>query len=77
MPTGALRILVEGLERAEMADYHHGSEYVTVDINFIAKPEYEKIEIEALVRSVSAYFEEYIKLNKKITGDNLLKCLGY
>ena len=75
MPTGALRILVEGLERAEMADYHHGPEYVTVDINFIAKPEYEKIEIEALVRSVSAYFEEYIKLNKKITGDNLLNVL--
>jgi ATP-dependent Lon protease len=75
MPNGALRILVEGLERAEMASYNPGPEYVSVDLNFISKPNYDKLEIEALVRSVSGYFEEYIKLNKKITGDNYLNVL--
>jgi len=75
MPNGALRILVEGLERAEIASYNSGSEYASVDLNFISKPNYDKLEIEALVRSVSGYFEEYIKLNKKITGDNYLNVL--
>lgn len=75
MPNGALRILVEGLERAEIASYNAGSEFASVDLNFISKPNYDKLEIEALVRSVSGYFEEYIKLNKKITGDNYLNVL--
>ncbi len=75
MPNGALRILVEGLERAEMASYNSGDEYASVDLNFISKPEYEKVEIEALVRTVSVYFEDYVKYNKKITGDNYLNVL--
>lgn len=75
MPNGALRILVEGLERAEMASYNSGDEYASADLNFISKPEYEKVEIEALVRSVSVYFEDYVKFNKKITGDNYLNVL--
>ncbi len=75
MPTGALRILVEGLERAEMVSYHQEEDYVSVDLNFIAKAQYDKLETEALVRSVSGYFEEYLKLNKKITGDNYLNVL--
>ncbi len=75
MPNGALRILVEGLERAEIVSYNAGSEFASVDLNFISKPNYDKLEIEALVRSVSGYFEEYIKLNKKITGDNYLNVL--
>ncbi|MDD4343941.1 MAG: LON peptidase substrate-binding domain-containing protein, partial [Eubacteriales bacterium] len=62
MPNGALRILVEGLERAEIVSYNAGSEFASVDLNFISKPNYDKLEIEALVRSVSGYFEEYIKL---------------
>ena len=75
MPTGALRILVEGLERAEMASYNQQEDHVSVDLNFIAKAEYDKLETEALVRSVSGYFEDYVKLNKKITGDNYLNVL--
>ena len=75
MPNGALRVLVEGLERAEMAQYTSDKEYAAADLNFIARPEYEKVEIEALVRSVSNYFEEYVKLNKKITGDTYLHVL--
>ncbi|MDD4342801.1 MAG: endopeptidase La, partial [Eubacteriales bacterium] len=55
--------------------YNAGSEFASVDLNFISKPNYDKLEIEALVRSVSGYFEEYIKLNKKITGDNYLNVL--
>lgn len=75
MPNGALRILVEGLGRAEVAKYHGDTEFTKADISFFDTYPYEKVEIEALVRSVSNYFEEYVKINKKISGENYLHVL--
>lgn len=75
MPNGALRILVEGLERGEIVGYQSTKEFVTAEVRFFRQPFYEKVELEALVRSVSAYFEEYIKINKKFSGESYLHVL--
>ncbi|AGF74392.1 ATP-dependent protease [Bartonella australis AUST/NH1] len=69
LPDGTVKVLVEGITRAKISkfteneDYHQAYAYVTEE------PKGDEIEIEALSRSVIAYFENYVKLNKKISPE--------
>jgi ATP-dependent Lon protease len=65
---GTLKILIEGIKRAEFFDYRYLYEkgYVEVSINIIPVVKEENLEIEALRREVITLFDEYVKLNRKI-----------
>lgn len=71
LPNGTIRVLVEGMERAEIIEYLDNDEYYEV----IAKerPEEETVdpEIDALMRTVLTQFEHYINLSKKVTPETL------
>lgn len=71
LPNGTIRVLVEGVERAEIIEYLDNDEYYEV----IAKerPEEETVdpEIDALMRTVLTQFEHYINLSKKVTPETL------
>ncbi|MGZ7440642.1 endopeptidase La [Paenibacillus sp. TH7-28] len=71
LPNGTIRVLVEGMERAEIIEYLDNDEYYEV----IAKerPEAETVdpEIDALMRTVLTQFEHYINLSKKVTPETL------
>ncbi|WP_074380783.1 endopeptidase La [Bartonella doshiae] len=69
LPDGTVKVLVEGIARARISefitseDYHQACAIITEEFRE------NDVEIEALSRSVIAYFENYVKLNKKISPE--------
>ncbi|MGB8956880.1 MAG: endopeptidase La [Tumebacillaceae bacterium] len=71
LPNGTMRVLIEGLNRAEILDYLESDEYYLVEVNEIAEVEEHDPEIDALMRAILHQFEQYIKISKKITQETL------
>lgn len=71
LPNGSIRILVEGIIRAEVVEYLAADAYYEVNVR--EKPEEESTdpETDALMRTVLSQFERYINLSKKITPEAL------
>jgi len=69
LPDGTLKVLVEGIERVKVKKFLWGEDYARAKI--IISPEDESFEgdTEALMRSLVAQFEQYIKLNKRISPE--------
>ncbi|TDX48815.1 endopeptidase La [Orenia marismortui] len=72
LPDGTVKILVEGLSRARITGYIQEDPYYEVEFEEIEIDEEINTEIEALMRSVSGSFEEYIKLNKGIPPEAMM-----
>jgi ATP-dependent Lon protease len=71
LPNGTMRVLIEGLNRAEILEYVESDEYYLVEVNEIAEVEEHDPEIDALMRAILHQFEQYIKISKKITQETL------
>ncbi|MGL4324227.1 MAG: endopeptidase La [Beijerinckiaceae bacterium] len=69
LPDGTVKVLVEGAARASVKDYTRTEEYYEANAEVIADVITDKVELEALARSVVSDFENYVKLNKKISAD--------
>jgi ATP-dependent Lon protease len=72
LPDGTVKVLVEGKQRARVARYLDNGEFFLVDAEPIEEVCDKTTEIEALVRSVNATFENYVKLNKKIPPEMIM-----
>ena len=66
LPDGTVKVLVEGEERARVAEYVRTDEFFEAEANFLDEEEADDAEIEALARSVVSQFESYVKLNKRV-----------
>ena len=64
-------MLVEGKARARVKQVRQSEPHFTAEIAVIEEEEPETGEVEALVRSVHATFENYVKLNKKVPAEVL------
>lgn len=73
LPGEAVRVLVEGISRAELKNLISYESFFEVEvIEKIDKTEIEKdSELEALMRSVASAFEEYISISSKIPLDSI------
>ncbi|GIP54995.1 endopeptidase La [Paenibacillus vini] len=71
LPNGTIRVLVEGMERAEIVEYLVNEEYYEVIAE--ERPEEDSLdpEVDALMRTVLTQFEHYINLSKKVTPETL------
>ena len=69
LPDGTVKVLVEGASRARIVQYVPTEGYYSAEAEAIADDPIEKIEAEALARSVVGEFENYVKLNKKISPE--------
>src|SRR5271170_6294584 len=69
LPDGTVKVLVEGSTRAEVTRFVSGDGFFQAEALAIADEPIEKIEAEALSRSVVSEFESYVKLNKKISPE--------
>jgi ATP-dependent Lon protease len=69
LPDGTVKVLVEGSTRAQIAKFVSGDGFFQAEALAIADEPIEKIEAEALSRSVVSEFESYVKLNKKISPE--------
>jgi len=66
LPDGTVKVLVEGVERAKVRSYTARDEFYEAQAEVLGDGNGEKVEAEALARSVVSEFESYAKLNKKI-----------
>src|SRR5881409_3013719 len=69
LPDGTVKVLVEGLERARVQKYSDRAEYYEATAVALADTDAASVEAEALARSVVAEFENYVKLNKKVSPE--------
>lgn len=69
LPNGTIRVLVEGVSRAEILDYLPNDEFYEVSVKELPEQETDDPEVDALMRSVLNQFEHYISLSKKVTPE--------
>ncbi len=69
LPDGTVKVLVEGQVRAKVLGYTRTDDFYEADAETLADDPVDKVEVEALARSVIAEFEGYVKLNKKISPE--------
>ncbi|MTH96937.1 endopeptidase La [Roseibium sp. RKSG952] len=71
LPDNTVKVLVEGGARAEIGEYSGREDYFEANATVLPERDGENIEVEALARSVVAEFENYVKLNKKVSPEVL------
>ena len=76
LPDGTVKVLVEGKRRARIVDYLSADRFYTVSYEELPHPDESGIEMEALLRSVQATFESYVKLNKRVPPETLTVVAG-
>jgi len=69
LPDGTVKVLVEGAARAKVERYSDRTEYYEAAAVVLADSSGEQVEGEALARSVINEFENYVKLNKKVSPE--------
>ena len=71
LPDGTVKVLVEGLERADIKKFDDSGDFWSADINIIKIKEKKDKKTLAFMRSVFSQFDQYVKLNKKIPPEIL------
>lgn len=69
LPDGTVKVLVEGVERVKITEFLGTEEFFEAETVEVLPAETSEEELEALNRSVSGKFSQYVKLNKKIPAE--------
>jgi ATP-dependent Lon protease len=69
LPDGTVKVLVEGAARAKVERYTDRADYYEAAAIVLGDATGEQVEAEALARSVINEFENYVKLNKKVSPE--------
>ena len=69
LPNGTIRVLVEGLSRAEVITFYDYETYYGAKITIYEDNVEKDAEHQALMRTLLDYFEQYIKMSKKISNE--------
>ena len=76
LPDGTVKVLVEGVQRAETKAIHDTEEHFTAEVVPVQPVGEPSPEVEALRRAVTQQFDQYVKLNKKIPPEILTSIAG-
>ncbi len=76
LPDGTVKVLVEGIQRANTHEISDNGEHFVADVTPVPPEADAKPEIEALRRAVTQQFDQYVKLNKKIPPEILTSIAG-
>ncbi|MDA7700554.1 endopeptidase La, partial [Methylophilaceae bacterium] len=71
LPDGTVKVLVEGLDRADVTKFNEKGSYWSANISLISIKERKDKKTMAFMRSVFSQFDQYVKLNKKIPPEIL------
>lgn len=73
LPNGMIKVVVEGIERAEVIEYLDTEEYFLAEVESRPEEEVEvNTDIKALMRTVVKEFEEYIKYNRNLPAETIM-----
>jgi ATP-dependent Lon protease len=76
LPDGTVKVLVEGVQRAQTRSISDAGEHFTAEVVPIQPTGEPTPEVEALRRAVTQQFDQYVKLNKKIPPEILTSIAG-
>jgi ATP-dependent Lon protease len=76
LPDGTVKVLVEGEYRAKINQYVETEDYFSAEVEPLTSEPVSTEEGEALMRSVLAEFDQYVKLNMKIPPEILTSLTG-
>ena len=76
LPDGTVKVLVEGVDRANIKKLHVECEFWTSEITVIESQEKKDKKTLAFMRSIFSQFDQYVKLNKKIPPEILTSLTG-
>jgi len=78
LPGDTIRVLVEGISRAEIAEFTQTEPFFMAEVveKIYVEDDDSKLEIEALKRRVVSAFEEYSKYNNKISPEIVLSVMS-
>lgn len=69
LPDGTVKVLVEGSTRAEIVRFGERADIYEAEVARVADVIADPVEVEAMARSVVAEFDNYVKLNKKVSPE--------
>ncbi len=73
LPDGTVKVLVEGKRRVRLKEFVQVDGFFVVECEDIKEVTANETEAKALVRSVKSTFETYVKLNKRIPPEILMR----
>ena len=78
LPGDTIRVLVEGISRAEISEFTQTEPFFMAEMveKIYVDDEESIVEVEALKRRVLSVFEEYSKLNNKISPETVLSVMS-
>jgi ATP-dependent Lon protease len=76
LPDGTVKVLVEGLKRAKIIRYTALTPCFMADIEVVESSALSTRDSELMIRTLTAGFERYVKLNKKIPPEILNALAG-
>jgi ATP-dependent Lon protease len=76
LPDGTVKVLVEGVQRAKVNDLYDSKDFFSVNCEIIENDTVIGPEHEALRRTIISQFEQFVKLNKKISSELLSSVSG-
>ncbi|WP_417492241.1 endopeptidase La [Maricaulis sp.] len=71
LPDGTVKVLVEGGVRVEITGYTANEDFYEATCEPMTEEVGDPAELEALMRTVAAKFDDYVKLNKKVPPEAL------
>lgn len=73
LPDGTVKVLVEGKRRVKIQRFSTHDSYFVVEVVDLPEVMESPVETSALMRSVKTTFENYVKLNKRIPPEILMR----
>lgn len=73
LPDGTVKVLVEGKRRVRIEKFAGSENFFTVEVSDLPETVENPVEAQALMRSVKNTFEQYVKLNKRIPPEILMR----
>jgi ATP-dependent Lon protease len=73
LPDGTVKVLVEGKRRVRIKEFTQTDNFFIVGVEDIPEVVMNETEARALVRSIKSTFETYVKLNKRIPPEILMR----
>ena len=73
LPDGTVKVLIEGKKRVEVKSFLDEESFYKVQVNPIKEEFVDNLETRALIRSIKNTFEKYVKLNKRIPPEILMR----
>lgn len=73
LPDGTVKVLVEGKRRVRINNFVEDEKCFRVNVDFLEEKIKDEVEARALIRSIKSTFESYVKLNKRIPPEILMR----